>query len=340
MKEPTCPRGRRTCPSARHFTPRPRMGRPESMLGAVLLLFVASAASAQPYVSIELGAGTGPSMDTIGSSNDPLGATCDEFINPQFALVALTAGYESVNCVSPPLGDVYSWTNRFGGGNGVLAGAAAGFAFRDRFRIELEYFYRDTAYDETSPLTERGADQPLQAGNEFAQAEERIGSVVSHNLFGNVYVDLVNDGPFTPYVGFGVGVGWTEVDYAEWWIRTRDVSLLTNGGPRAGGPPLPNADEIRRNLAGVITTAHTTLDNALRSYQVPFGVDYAVSEAFTLGLKVRWVAYGSFAAYIPLDLLRSHVPNLRIDGSQPVSDHFETDDVRMIAFSLNAKYRF
>ena len=325
---------------SRRLPPRPRMGLPESMLGAALLLFVADAGLAQPYVSVELGANIGPRLDTIGSSNDPLGATCDEFINPQFAVVARTVGYESVNCVNPPLGDVYSWTNSFGSGNGVLAGAAAGYAFGGRFRLEVDYFYRDTAYDETSPLTETGAGQPLQAGDEFTRADERIGSVVSHNLFGNVYFDFVNDSPLTPYVGFGVGVGWTDVDYAEWWIRTRDVTLLTNGAPRGGGPPLPNADEIRRNLLGVVTTADTALGNTLRAYQVPFGVDYAVSEAFSLGLRVRWVTYDSFEEYIPLDLLRSHVPNLRIDGSQPVSDHFETDDIRMISFGLNARYRF
>ena len=100
---------------------------------------------------------------------------------------------------------------------------------------------------------------------EFTRADERIGSLVSHNLFGNLYLDCSNGSRFTPYVGFGVGGGLTDMDYAEWWIRTRDVTLIPAGGPRGAGRPLPNVAEIRQNLLGVVTTAHTTPNSATRS---------------------------------------------------------------------------
>ena len=59
-----------------------------------------------------------------------------------------------------------------------------------------------------------------------------------------MYFDFHNSSRFTPYVGVGVGVGLTDMDYGSVWARNHNPAAITTG---AG---LSNATEIRRNLAG------------------------------------------------------------------------------------------
>ena len=274
------------------------------------------------YLSSELGANVAPGLDTIGSSNDP-GPACDEYVNPSL---------NKADC-KPAFG-AFSWKNNFDGGNGVLAGAAVGYRFWDQyqdtpwsgFRVEMEYFYRNTGHDQTSPMinAETGAPEANPNG-EFVIAEERIGSVSSHNLFGNLFYDFINTSRFTPYVGVGVGFGFTDVEYAEQWVRTTDVNKISSKNP---------------NLAGSVTTAKTKLADVLFGYQVLFGVDYAMTDSVSLGVKGRWSTYNAFHDAIPLERLRGHPPNLRRDGSQPVSDFLDTDDLQIFGVSLNLKYHF
>ena len=66
------------------------------------------------------------------------------------------------------------------------------------------------------------------------------------------------------------------------WARNPDPTAIATG---AG---LPNAAEIRRNLAGTTSVAQTELRDRLFGYQVLFGVDYALTESVSLGVKGRW----------------------------------------------------
>ena len=43
------------------------------------------------------------------------------------------------------------------------------------------------------------------------------------------------------------------------------------------------------------SNAQTTLSDTLWGLQILFGVDYAVTEAMSLGLKGRWVKFNSFS---------------------------------------------
>lgn len=104
---------------------------------------------------------------------------------------------------------------------------------------------------------------------------------------------------------------------------------------------LPNVTEIRNNLAGRVTVAQATLSDTLFGFPVLFGVDYALTEATSLGIKGRWVNFDSFrdGSVVP-NPLRNHVPNLRRDGSEPVSGGIKTDDVEFFGVSVNVKYWF
>ena len=106
--------------------------------------------------------------------------------------------------------------------------------------------------------------------------------------------------------------------------------------------PLPNAPRYQPGSSPKRSaSAQATLSDVLYGFQVLFGVDYAVTEATSLGLKGRWVRFGSFSDDFIWYPLRSHAPNLRKpDGSEPVSGRLKTDDVEFFGVSVNLKYRF
>lgn len=312
------------------------------ILVACLLAPIRSQADSGFYLSSELGANFAPSLDTKGSSNDRA-SVCDEFINPLFATVTQTPGYEDYNCTGPNRGATGDWVNDFDSAEGILAGAAVGYSLREQYpgsllgrvRLEVEYFYRNSAYDQTADIPGGGGETGAELVQEVLSATERIDSVTSHNLFGNLYLDFFNTSRFTPYVGFGVGVGFTDLDYGGLFTRNPDVSQITTG------EGLPNAAEIRQNLAGTVSRAQADLSDTLFGYQVLFGVDYALMESVSLGLKGRWVNYESFSdGGIVWDPLRSHAPNLRRDGSEPMASRTKTDDIEMFGVSLALKYHF
>ena len=63
----------------------------------------------------------------------------------------------------------------------------------------------------------------------------------------------------------------------------------------------------------------------LNSPPILAGFDYPVSETVSVGLRARWMRSGEFAGTVVWDPLRSHVPNLRRDGSEPVDGTMSTD---------------
>ena len=306
------------------------------------------------YVSGDLGINIASGMDTIGTSDDRP-SVCDQYINPSYDTVEHSFGadskgklYSTYNCTGSDRGAGGRWTNEFDGATGILAGAAAGYSFagQDRnsplsgFRVELEYFYRQSNYDQTADIFGGAGTQQDKLADEIVQATDRIGSITSHNLFGNLFYDFSNTSRFTPYIGIGGGVGLTDMEYGSVWTRNED--LMNDDGSYAikTGVNLDNYPEIRRNLAKTTSVGQATLSDVLYGLQVLFGVDYAITQATSLGLKGRWVRFGSFSDDFIWYPLRSHEPNLRRDGSEPVSGRLKTDDVEFFGVSVNLKYRF
>ena len=287
------------------------------------------------YVSSELGMNFGSSLDMTGVSNDRA-SVCDEYINPMYDQVEGTAGYEDVNCTGPNRGSTGNWYNDFSSDEGVLFGTALGYRMRDsRFRVELEYFYRDTGYDDTSDVHSASGESGDKLEQELVRTIDRLGSLTSHNLFANLYIDFASDSKFTPYVGAGVGFGFTEAEYGSLWARNDDAARITTG------EGLPNATEIRANLASTASVEDTKLEDTLFGYQILVGVDYALTESLLLGVKGRWVDFDTFEdGGLVWDPLRGHPPNLRRDGSEPVGGGIRLDGIEMFAVSVNLKYLF
>lgn len=282
------------------------------------------------YLSSEMGANFTPNADINGTGYDGT-SDCDEYINPMAP--------QDPECAAQ---GITQWMSNVDGASGILAGVAVGYRLRgrdpgglwDRFRLELEYFYRESEYNQTSQVSATGGAAFAKADGELERAEDRIGSLTSHNLFGNLYFDFINDSRFTPYVGFGAGAGFTNVNYGSLWARTNDPDRITTGSSR------PNAEVIRQNLANTTSSVQTELSDTLFGYQIVFGVDYALTESVSLGAKGRWVNFGPFSDTVVWNPLRGHPPNRRRDGSQPVFGRVETDDISLFGVTLNLKYHF
>ena len=137
-------------------------------------------ASAQPasgfYLSQEIGLNVAPAVALLGNSTDRA-SRCDEFINPRFA--------ELPGCTDPNRGSGAGWKTTYDRAAGILAGLSAGYRFGGRLRVEAEWFHRESAYDQTAPVTSATGDTFAKLDGEIQRAEDRIGSLSSQNVFAN-----------------------------------------------------------------------------------------------------------------------------------------------------------
>lgn len=273
------------------------------------------------YVSLDTGANFASGLDFQGGDNDR-SSICDEYINPQYASVA--------GCTGPRPGD--SWQGSFGSAGGVLAGATLGYRFNDRFRVEANYVFRGSKYDETAPLQSVSGETFAKVSGEIRVAESRLGSFHLHGLFVSALYDFRADNRWTPYFGLGVGVASARADWSAVWARSSDPADITTG------TGLSNAAEIQRNLAGRTSFTNATLKDTMFAYQFLAGVDYALSDAVSLEFKVRWTDFGSFEDGKVWEAVRSHPPHLRRDGSEPVAYREKTDDLAMLGISIGLRY--
>jgi hypothetical protein len=103
-------------------------------------------------------------------------------------------------------------------------------------------------------------------------------------------------------------------DFGWNWRRSADPLAITTGQDQ------PNFEEIRSNLAGTASRGTARFSKNMHVFVYVGGVDFAISERFSVGVRVRRLQYPS-AEVGPYsgETLRDHVPNLRLDGSEPVS---------------------
>lgn len=280
------------------------------------------------YVGAGLGGHFAPAVRLV-SGDDDRPSLCDQFVNPAFAA--------RPGCTDPDrgIGAVDDWRSRFAGARGLLAAAAFGYRPNGRVRVEAEYLHRTAAYGRTAPiLTPSGTPYTEVFGAELPLARERIGSAAADSLFANVLVDFPNRSRGTPWIGAGAGVGAVRLDYSALWARALDPALIDS----AAG--LPNEAEVRGLLAGTVTSAQAALRDTLPAGQVLAGFDVALAGTVSLGVTGRWTRFGRFGAGGGYDRLRSHVSNVRRDGSEPVAWRVETGDLGFAGVHLSLKYGF
>ena len=147
---------------------------------------------------------------------------------------------------------------------------------------------------------------------------------------------FVRNGNEASVFGVGVGIGSTAVAYGSLWSRNVNPTAISTG------EGLPNVDDIRQHLAATTSSFQGILSDTLVSQQVWVGVHYALSESLSAGVKSRWVHSAVFESdeAVVWDPLRSHVPNLRRDGSEPVSGQLLTDARTLWGVGLSLTYHF
>ena len=269
------------------------------------------------YIGTDLGIMIAPGMNVNGTDND-WSTKCDLITNPTQAEIG-----DGCTSAPPPT----SWANEVDGGRGILAALAVGYR-RGHLRIEGEYFYQTTSYDDYSP-TRIGDEETLtKADQELEIADGGVDDLLAHNFFGNLYYDFAPNSRITPYVGVGAGVARVSLDYFSRWKRNDDPDQITTFRDPV----------LKARIAGTTTIGMAKLSDTLLAYQAVAGVDYQVSERITMGFKVRWVNFGEFEDGAEWDQLRSHESTVGRDFR--VRYVATTDDISFWGISFNTKYQF
>ena len=293
------------------------------------------------YLGMDVGVAVAPDMDIKTGGFDDwspapeqgaevLGHRCDRIINPQ--------GLQT-NAMCP---DSPPWQmgESFDGGSGILAGLAVGYRLGS-FRVEGEYFYRNANHDSTAqPIDSTGwnPNSELEYGRDDASSpnvEDEVDDLLSHNVFANLYYDYRSDSKFTPYLGVGIGLAKVSVAYRTRWQRSTNPDNITVFAPGQG-------EELNQELAGVLTYDRARMSDTLFGYQALAGVDYQVSEPFTIGLKFRYAMFGEFEDESDYTSLRGHDPVIGPGNppTRPATYYIRTDDIQFWGVSLNMKYQF
>ncbi len=324
MKHSTC---RPNTPALRRIGNRwPRPTQIAVLLGLVgSTLLVCAHGWADPlYASVSLGRNVSGDVTMRSRSNDRA-SICDEYINPRALSVA--------RCTTPDRGAGDGWAAPFDGGRGFSAEAELGYRFSPRFRAAVVYGYNVTEFDQTVSSTDASGVDFDKIGNELSTGEESLGTASSHELFAVTYRDWPNRSRWTPFVGVGVGVAQVRKDFSWVWARSADPDDILTGRDQ------PNAQEILGNLAGTVSAGRSALNDTMAGFLVLAGVSRQLTDTIDVAFKLQWKRFDSFdsGAYGG-GVLRSHPPNLRLDGSEPVSTWTRTGDTDRYSFMLTLQF--
>lgn len=291
------------------------------------------------YLSTDLGVAWGPQLDIqTGGLDDWVSEEnlvhssirCDLTINPTLFQTAPGA-CGSAPAVWGPLNET------FDGGQGILSGLALGYR-KKNFRFEGEYFYRIAAHNDTAVPTTPNYDPGTDKG--YHTVQDAVDNVLSNNFFANLYYDFRSESKLTPYLGIGVGLADTALEYRTLWHRTNDPRYITVFDTEGlTGEDLATAQALNQKVAGTITIDRAKLSNRLFGMQAIAGVDYQVSDPVSIGLKFRWAEFAEFDDESEYDYLRDHA-SVAGNPPVPVTYYVKTDDIRFWGLSLYLKYHF
>ncbi len=276
------------------------------------------------YASVSLG-GNGSGDVTMRSRSNDRASICDEYINPRALSV--------LGCTTPDRGAGDGWAAPFDGGRGFSAEAEIGYRFSPRFRVAAIYGYNTTDFHQTVSSTDASGVDFDKIGNELSIGEESLGTASSNELYAVVYRDWPNRSQWTPFAGVGVGLARVRKDFSWVWARSADPDDILTGRDQ------PNADEILRNLSGTVSAGRWALKDTMAGFLVLAGASRPLTDTVSLAFKIQWKRFDTFdsGAYGG-GLLRSHPPNLRLDGSEPVINWTRTDDTDRYSIMLTVRF--
>ena len=255
---------------------------------------------------------------------------CDRLLYPGFVVPAATALDPA--CLDNTPGSSLRF-NEFNTGAGFIGGLGVGYA-AGPLRFEVEYVNRHHGSDK-APV---GAINAVQQGKntEWSNEEppyEEIWSYNAHQLFANAYYDLANDSRWTPYAGGGIGLASTNLVYGSMFVRKPEAEYLQI----VFDPDWP--DEAKRAAAGTVSFIDLPVRQNVFGVQLMTGVDYALRDRVSVGVKARWTKFDSLSEQGTFNLVRSHIP-VQANGVDPFTSAFEFEGLAYYAVTVNLKYRF
>ncbi|MCY4561376.1 MAG: hypothetical protein OXC03_03505 [Flavobacteriaceae bacterium] len=286
------------------------------------------------YLNLEIGFNFTPSLNVLGDVPEARGTICDQFLNPfsdlapGFCTEANAPGTE--------------WTNQFTGSGGIVSGIGIGHNINPRvpFRIEVEYFFRQTNYDQISPIKRDGGVTSAKLDGEVVIAEERIGNINSDNFFANIYFDIDRNKRIKKYIGVGTGLAFTKIDYSFLWVRNLDPDKITSIAQYFPPDRQEDLKIVQKNVAGTTSVLIEKLRHNKPGLQVLIGLDFSLSDSVILGLKARGVFVGEFTADNLINRVRSHQASNNLDGSIPLVSYNTIENINHYGVSAALKYQF
>ena len=301
---------------------------------SILFLAALMATAAQPawanqhYVSVQLGAAYSPGIEeSLSGVNHP--TRCDSLL---YRGTGLQPPNDAACRDDTP---ARLWGNTFDLGTGSVAGLSIGMIGRG-LRYELEYLHSYMGSDQA--LLGGATDSAAFAGkaSEWSTAEaplERVSDYRTNQVFANVYYDIDSQSKWTPYVG--IGAGYTRVNfryYARALRKSAEEYLAVEFAPDW-------PESAKRAAAGSVSVIDTEVSDTVLGFQLLAGVDYALSEHFSIGTIVRWVQISDIDYGARFALVRSHEP-VQADGVTPFDVDLAFEDLSYAAAAVNLKYRF
>ena len=296
------------------------------------ILGMANAASGQSlrngfYTGLEMGrANASPLTSSVTGVNHP--TRCDRLLYP--ASTSPPASDEACRASTPTV----ILRNAFDLGGGAVSGLLVGYR-ADRVRVEVEYLTRSqgpatAAVGATTNVALQGKDTEW---SDDQPPREWIRGYAAHQIFANLYYDFPNESPWTPYVGGGLGVASTTLNYATQFIRKPDAEYLRIDFE----PDWPDA--AKRAAAGTLSSLDTTVRQEAFGFQVLAGADYALTEHTSVGVTGRWAQFGHITDEATWDLIRSHAP-VQADGVTPFDTTQRFEGISYLAVTVGLKYYF
>lgn len=244
----------------------------------ILLLTTQALAQTTVYSRINLGVSFNPGLTMTGYSNDRA-SICDEYINPLFASVT--------GCTDPRIGVGDGYTVNYESEIGRAGGIGPGTQFNSRMALEVEYYFANASYNQTTYIGSAEGTNLAKLENELVQSEERLGNLQSSSFYGNaVWSFAEHASKWIPSIGGGAGFSSVSAGYSSIRARNKNPSRIRTGDGQ------PNAEEIRSNLPGTISSALGAIENTVFSRKALAGLDYRISKKTYLTFRMQYTDFG------------------------------------------------
>lgn len=99
------------------------------------------------------------------------------------------------------------------------------------------------------------------------------------------------------------------------------------------------APEWQRAAAGTLSMKDEPVNQSAFGYQLLAGVDRALGDRATAGLKARWTSVATVSASLPWTIIRSHRP-VHVDGQTPYFWDYDFAGLGYLGVSLEMRYIF